>query len=102
MPVRKRADLCAESVSVGMATDVNGKGTARRGEAKRSVGVPGVKKERARLPAGAFVCESARAQARGETGSRHADLREYALTHIQSDLLSSLASIKTATGTQNA
>ena len=43
MPVRKRADLCAESVSVGMATNVNGRGAARRGDAKQSVGVPGVK-----------------------------------------------------------
>lgn len=66
--MRKRADLCAESVSLGMAANVNGRATARRGDTKQSVGVPGVKWERARLLAGtgAFVCESTCAQAQGE------------------------------------
>lgn len=68
MPVRKRAALCAESVSVGMATNVNGRASARRGDARQSVGVPGVNAERGLSPAGAgaFVCESRRAQAQGE------------------------------------
>lgn len=38
VPVRKRADLCAGSVSVGMATDVNGRGTAGRGDGEAEHG----------------------------------------------------------------
>jgi len=103
VPVRKRADLCAESVSVGMATHVNGRGADGSGDTEQSVGVPGVRRERARLPGRQRFCVRERAcTGAGRTGSRHADLHESAVTHIQSALLSSLAGTKTAADARNA
>lgn len=103
VPVRKRADLCAESVSVGMATAVNGRGTARRGDGKAEHGCARCKLKESTLTSrhARFCVQEHTCTDTGRMGSRHADLHEYALALIHAAVLSSLASTNTATDTRN-